>query len=108
MTFKSFRAIPDDAKKFIIEIYDAQDSESTGGRDYEIDDMNLTDRSEFEDDDKILYTKIGKTEIPIDKVLSNLLVVEEYVCLRNIIMQENEDELFSDEDDVFSSTSVRN
>jgi hypothetical protein len=37
--------------------------------------MNITDRSDFEvDEDKILYTKIGKTEIQIDKVLTNLLV----------------------------------
>lgn len=27
-----------------------------------------------DDDDKVLYPKIGKTEITIDKVLSNLLV----------------------------------
>ena len=31
-------------------------------------------RSEMDDDDdKVLYPKIGKTEITIDKVLSNLL-----------------------------------
>jgi hypothetical protein len=29
-----------------------------------------------DDDDKVLYPKIGKTEITIDKVLSNLLVNE--------------------------------
>lgn len=45
------------------------------------DDLhNLTDKSDFEiDEDKILYTKIGKTEILIDKVLSNLLVEDEFV-----------------------------
>jgi hypothetical protein len=52
----------------------------------ETDELNLTERSEFDDEDKILYTKIGKSEIAIDKVLSNLLVVEEYVTLRNIIV----------------------
>jgi len=70
--------------------------------------MNMTDRSEFEDDDKILYHRIGKTEIPLDKILSNLLVVDEYVSLRNIIMQEREDDLFSESDDVFSNHSIRN
>jgi hypothetical protein len=37
----------------------------------------LTDRTDFDnDDDKVLYNKIGKTEIQIDKVLTNLLVTE--------------------------------
>jgi hypothetical protein len=34
-----------------------------------------------DDDDKVLYPKIGKTEITIDKVLSNLLVND--VCSIN-------------------------
>ena len=38
------------------------------------DDMNTTERSDFDDEDKIFYNKIGKTEIQIDKILSNLLV----------------------------------
>jgi hypothetical protein len=70
--------------------------------------LNLTERSEFDDEDKILYQKIGKSEIAIDKVLSNLLVVEEYVTLRNIIMQENEDDIYSESDEIFSSGSVKN
>ena len=71
--------IPTDAKKVMIEIYDCQDSavESAKAED-SIDDLNLTERSEFEDDDKILFSKIGKSEIAIDKVLSNLLVNQEY------------------------------
>jgi hypothetical protein len=40
------------------------------------EDANNTNRSDFDDDDKIFYTKIGKTEISIDKILSNLLVNE--------------------------------
>ena len=36
--------------------------------------MNRTERSEFDDDDKILYTKIGRTELKIDKILKQLLV----------------------------------
>lgn len=69
--------------------------------------MNLTERSEFDDEDKILFTKIGKSEIAIDKILSNLLVVEEYVTLRNIIMQENEDEVYSESDDIFSNHTIQ-
>jgi hypothetical protein len=32
----------------------------------------------MDDEDKVLFTLIGKTEISIDKVLSNLLVFEEF------------------------------
>lgn len=68
--------MPVDAKKIIIEVYDAQDSESVHNE-LDQDDLNLTDRSDFDvDEDKILYTKVGKTEIPIDKVLSNLLTLD--------------------------------
>ena len=76
----------------MIEIYDCQDSavESAKAED-SIDDLNLTERSEFEDDDKILFSKIGKSEIAIDKVLSNLLVNQEYSTYWNIILQENEE-----------------
>lgn len=85
--------IPIDAKKIIIEVYDAQDSESAY-KDLDKDDLDSTDRSEFEaDEDKILYTKIGKTEIPIDKVLSNLLTIEvnndvKFIIYRNIQLKE--------------------
>ena len=66
--------VPKDSKKIIIEIYDAYD-QNTIQKDFDEDEMNITDRSDFEvDEDKILYTKIGKTEINIDKVLTNLLV----------------------------------
>lgn len=71
--------IPLDAKKLVIEVYDASDSD-TINNELEADDLNITDRSDLEnDDDKILYTKIGKTEIMVDKVLSNLLTTE--VCI---------------------------
>jgi hypothetical protein len=70
--------IPLEAKKIAIEVYDCQDSDSVqyedggGGG-----DDTLLDQSDLEtDEDKILYTMIGKTEIPIDKVLTNLLTNE--------------------------------
>ncbi len=59
----------------IIEIYDAQDSDYATNPGTE-DDLNQTERSEQDDEDKILYTKIGKTEILIDKILTNLLIQE--------------------------------
>ena len=55
------------------------------------DDNNVTDRSDFDDDDKIFYTKIGKTELLIDKILSNLLDNEEYQSTRNIVAVEDGD-----------------
>jgi hypothetical protein len=36
--------------------------------------MNKTERSEYDDEDKILYQKIGKTEVNVDKILKMLLV----------------------------------
>lgn len=61
----------------------------------------------MDDDDKILHNKIGVTEISIDKVLSNLLVLDEFYTVRNVI-QKSGDEPFSDaETDVFSNHSVR-
>jgi hypothetical protein len=42
--------------------------------------MSVTNKSEMDDDDdKVLFPKIGKTEITIDKVLSNLLVDEVFI-----------------------------
>jgi hypothetical protein len=38
----------------------------------------LTENSEIDDTEKNSFRYIGKTEISIDKVLSKLLVVEEY------------------------------
>lgn len=70
----------------------------------------------MDDDDKILYHKIGSTEITIDKILSNLLVVDEYVTFRNVIMQENDKDegnnlnnsklSHMDNDDLFSNHSL--
>ena len=60
--------IPDDAKKIIIELYDASDSTIE-----EKDEISQSERSEPDDEDKIFYNKIGKTELLIDKVLQNLL-----------------------------------
>ena len=40
------------------------------------DDLNLTERSDFDDEDKVMHTFIGRTELTIDKILQQLLVVE--------------------------------
>jgi len=98
--------IPEDARKLVIELYDAQDSDNSVGQD---DDHNVTDRSDFDDDDKIFYTKIGKTELLIDKILSNLLDNEEYQSTRNIVAVEDgaADTLGHDNDDIFSNHSLR-
>jgi hypothetical protein len=51
-------------------LYDASNTEQANVA----DDISLTQKSDMEDDeDKVLFQKIGKTEISIDKVLSNLL-----------------------------------
>lgn len=73
----TYRLIPDDSvKKLIVEVYDAQDSDNSAA--LHDSDNNVTDKSDFDDDDKIFYTKIGKTELNIDKILANLLDNEEY------------------------------
>ena len=56
------------------------------------------------DAEKALYTKIGHTEVSIDKVIQNLLVLEEYVTFRNIVSREIENPTH-EEDDLFSSHS---
>eukprot|EP00347_Sterkiella_histriomuscorum_P021806 403332703 len=98
--------MPKDAKKIIIEVFDAQDSENLQ-KELEQDDLNSTDRSDFEvDEDKIFYSKIGKTEIIIDKALQNLLVQEEFTTQKNIIYKEGEEDFMgSDGEDVFSTNS---
>lgn len=83
----------------MIEIYDAQDSEAG-----KVDD-SITEKSDIDDEDKVLFQLIGKTEISIDKVLSNLLVVDEYATYRNIILQASDDP-FSENEDIFSNHSV--
>ena len=63
-SFNPYSQIPDDAKKIILEFYDAQDSDALGE-----DDLNLTERSDFDDEDKVMHTFIGRTELNIDKIL---------------------------------------
>lgn len=55
-------------------MYDAAETETA---DLQVD-IDVSQRSEMDDEDKILFTLIGKTEISIDKVLSNLLVLDEF------------------------------
>lgn len=83
-------------------MFDASDSESRSHYD---DNISYADKSEIDDDDKVLYTKIGRTEISIDKVLSNLLVLDEYSAYRNIVLKENDEGAFSDNEDIFSNHS---
>lgn len=98
--------LPVEAKKIVVEVYDAQDSDSVHGELNE-EDLNMTDRSDLEtDEDKIFYTRIGRTETQVDKVLAQLLVSEEFHTVLNIIYKEVEEEADSDADDVFSSNSL--
>lgn len=98
--------MPRDARKIVIEVYDAQDSENLQ-KELE-EDLNSTDRSDFEvDEDRVFYTKVGKTEIVIDKVLQNLLIHEEFTTQKNIILQDTDEEFVgSDGEDVFSTNSL--
>lgn len=61
----------------MFEIYDAAESENAKNNPQE--ELDISERSEMDDDDKVLYKKIGKTEIQIDKILANLL--DEEVCI---------------------------
>lgn len=81
-------------------MFDAQDSLH---RDDE--DEDKSEKSDMDDDDKILHNKIGFTEVAIDKVLSNLLVMEEFYTIRNVILKPGEDAFSDAETDVFSNHS---
>ena len=59
----------DDARRITIDFYDAKDSESFDAP-QETDKSQVTDQSSMiMDDDKHLHTKIGRTEIMVDKVI---------------------------------------
>lgn len=49
--------------------------------------------SEIDDDDKVFYTRIGRAELSIDKVLTNILMNDppEYMVMRNIVLKDNEE-----------------
>ena len=92
--------MPERSSKIQIEIYDAQDSDyandnfqqSTLFDELDEDDtINRTHRSDYDDEDKILYTKIGMTEIKIDKILKHLLLDDEYITTKNIIKMDRDD-----------------
>lgn len=80
--------LPADAKKIIVEFYDAYNSQS-----FEQDDLSSIDRESEFDDDKIQHIRVGRTELSIDKILQNLIVIEEYLAFRNIIFREGDDML---------------
>lgn len=65
--------MPNDSKKIVLEIYDAQDSDGLGEESMSRSNISEVDE---DDDDKVFYTKIGRTELPIDKILTNLLIQE--------------------------------
>ena len=80
-----FRPIEPSSKKIVFQVYDAFDTElgdlanfgggsGVGNGNYSgkfNDSMdNDSDRSELEDNDKLLFEKIGKTEIILDKALT--------------------------------------
>ncbi len=67
--------------------------------------MNRTERSEMDDDDKCMYTRIGKTEINVNKIFKNLLVKDEYVPFKNIIRREDDDEYIEEKSGLYSIQS---
>lgn len=79
----------------------------------------MTERSDFDDEDKVMHTFIGKTELNIDKILQQLLIQDvridldtqclnqEYETYRNIILQDTDVEN-GDNDDIFSNNSLQN
>ena len=66
------RLISYNSQKLIFEIYDASDSDAAA-KSISYDQMDASSRSDFDDEDKIFFKKIGKTEIAVDKILQNLL-----------------------------------
>ena len=61
-------------------------------------DLGDSDRSELEDNDKLLFEKIGKTEIILDKALTQILMTQEYTVTRDIIYSDNDDDSFNVDD----------
>ena len=52
-----------------------------------MDESQSINQSEMEDDeDKVIFKMIGKTEIAIDKVLMNLLAEDNFSTARNIVL----------------------
>lgn len=94
--------IPSDANKIILEFYDTQ---NTSAADLAQLETSFVSESEPDDEDKKLFTKIGRTEISVDKVLSKLLVVDEFQTLRNIVQQQHEDQYDAEDEDVYSNHS---
>ncbi len=54
------------------------------------DRSQLTEQESQVDDDKMLHSRIGKTEILVDKVIQNMMVFEEYTTFRHIVHREEE------------------
>lgn len=92
----------------MIEFYDAYNSQSFESVDAISDSQ---DRSVMLDDDKIQHTRIGRTELSVDKVLQNLMVLDEYVTFRNIVSHGEDDDDGGEhpvrdvDDDLYSSHS---
>lgn len=90
--------LPFEAKKIVIEFYDAYTSQSFDSIDPDKDDSVM-------DNDKIQHSKIGQTEISVNKVIQNLLVMDEYITHRNIFHFEENSPVLAADDDLYSSHS---
>jgi hypothetical protein len=104
--------LPDDGKKLILEVYNAVDSDSFDGTHSENNDRSNLTVNTIEDTDKDQYVRIGRTEIPIDKILQNLLVFDEWTTTRQIVLlpedyatREDGTPAMQIEEDLFSSHS---
>ena len=102
----------DEAKKIILDFYNAVDSESfDAGGQSETDRSNITVQT-IDDNDKENYIKIGRTQISVDKIIQNLLVFDEWTTTREIVLLPDEIATREDgtpaaqiEEDIFSSHS---
>lgn len=86
----------------MIEFYDAYNSQSFDSIENKSDNNDST-----MDNDKIQHTKLGQTEISVDKVIQNLLVLDEYITHRNILHFSESQPILSTstDDDLYSSHS---
>lgn len=94
--------LPSDAEKIIIEFFDCSDTDMALGNTHEMSQLE-----EEDDEDKVLFSYIGRSEIAVDKILTNLLVNNEdneYETWKKIIYIEGDD---SFESGVYSTGSTK-
>lgn len=88
------------------------DSDSFDGMQSENNDRSNLTVNTIEDTDKDQYTRIGRTEVAIDKIIQNLLVFDEWTTTRQIVLlpedyatREDGTPAMQIEEDLFSSHS---